>query len=432
MLEILVILAFITVLMACVVLDISIVYALAVGYFIFFFYGVKRGFGAKHVFMMSVSGVKTVKNLLITFLLIGVVTALWRAAGTIPVIICYASKLIHPSAFVVIAFLLNALISFLTGTAFGTAATMGVICMTMALAMGIEPLYVGGAILSGVFWGDRCSPVSTSALLVSELTKTDLYENIKRMAKTGLVPTILACLIYLVLGMMAGGSGEIMDMEGLFSKGFVLHWVLVLPAVMILVLAAFRVKVKQTLSVSAVIAAVLAIVIQKIEITDLVKFMLFGYETEVVELTSMMNGGGVSSMVRTAVIVGLSSSFSGIFEGTGLLNSMKQYVAKISEKATPFGATFLISILTSMVACNQTLAAILSHQLCRDIEPDEKEMAIYLEDTVIVMAPLIPWSIAGAVPLATVGAPMGSIALACYLYILPLWQLILHIGKKNK
>ncbi len=431
MLEILVILAFITVLMACVLLDISIVYALAVGYFIFFFYGVKRGFGAKNVFMMSVKGVKTVKNLLITFLLIGVVTALWRAAGTIPMIICYASKLIHPSAFVVIAFLLNALISFLTGTAFGTAATMGVICMTMALAMGIEPFYVGGAILSGVFWGDRCSPVSTSALLVSELTKTDLYENIKRMAKTGLIPTILTCLIYLVLGLVSGGSGSIMDMEALFAKGFELHGVLVLPALMILVLAAFRVKVKQTLGVSAAVAAVLAIVIQKIELFDLVKMMLFGYETEVPDLAAMMNGGGVSSMVRTAVIVGLSSSFSGIFEGTGLLDSMKQYVAVISEKVTPFGATFLIAILTSMVACNQTLAAILSHQLCRDVEPDNREMAMHLENTVIVIAPLIPWSIAGAVPLATVGAPLGSIILACYLYILPIWQLILHLGKRK-
>ena len=432
MLEILVILAFVAVLMGCVVLDISIVYALAVGYFIFFFYGVKRGFGAKNVFMMSVNGVKTVKNLLITFLLIGVVTALWRAAGTIPMIICYASKLIHPSAFVMIAFLLNALISLLTGTAFGTAATMGVICMTMALAMGINPLYVGGAILSGVFWGDRCSPVSTSALLVSELTKTDLYENIKRMVRTGLIPTIVTCLIYLVLGMVSGGSGDAMDMDALFAKGFVLNGILVLPALMILVLAAFRVKVKQTLTVSAVIAAVLAVAIQKIEIFELVKMMLFGYETEVPELAAMMNGGGVSSMVRTAVIVGLSSSFSGIFEGTGLLNSMKQYVAAISEKVTPFGATFLVSIMTSMVACNQTLAAILSHQLCRNIEPDAKEMAIYLEDTVIVMAPLIPWSIAGAVPLATVGAPMGSIALACYLYLLPLWQLGLHLKKGRK
>ena len=431
MLEVLVIFAFIAVLMTCVMLDISIVYALAIGYFVFFFYGVKRGFGMKNVFFMSVKGVKTVKNPLITFLLIGMVTALWRAAGTIPMIICYASKMIHPSAFILIAFLLNALVSFLTGTAFGTSATMGVICMTMALAMGINPLFVGGAILSGVYWGDRCSPVSTSALLVSELTKTDLYENIKRMLKSGFVPTIITCLIYLVLGMMSGGGGAVLDMEAIFSKGFELHWVLVLPAVMILVLAAFRVKVKKTLTISAALAAVLAVVIQKIEIMDLIKLMIFGYTTEVEELASMMNGGGVSSMVRTAVIVGLSSSFSGIFEGTGLLNSMKQYVAKVSETVTPFGATFIVSIVTSMVACNQTLTAILTHQLCRDIEPDEKELAIYLEDTAIVMASLVPWSIAGAVPLATVGAPIASMALACYHYILPLWQLILHIGKRK-
>ena len=432
MLEILVLSAFVAVLMGCVVLDISIVYALAVGYFIFFFYGVKRGFGTKHVFMMSVNGVKTVKNLLITFLLIGVLTALWRAAGTIPMIICYASKLIHPSAFIVIAFLLNALISFLTGTAFGTSATMGVICMTMALAMGINPLYVGGAILSGVFWGDRCSPVSTSALLVSELTKTDLYENIKGMAKTGLIPTLLTCVIYLALGLVSGGGGANLDMEALFAMGFELHWVLVLPAVMILVLAALRVKVKKTLMVSAGLAAVLAVVIQNIAFLELVKTMIFGYEAEVPELAAMMNGGGVSSMVRVAVIVGLSSSFSGIFEGTGLLTNMKRYVAKLSEKATPFGAVLLISALTSMVACNQTLAVILTHQLCRDVEPDHKEMAMHLENTVIVMAPLVPWSIAGAVPLTTVGAPLGSIGLACYLYLLPLWQLMLHLGKRKR
>lgn len=432
MLELFVMMAFIVVLMGCVIFDISIVYALVVGYAIFFLYGVKRGFGAKRVFLMSVDGVKTVKNLLITFLLIGVVTALWRASGTIPMIICYAAKLIHPSAFIMITFLLNVLLSLLTGTSFGTSATMGVICMTMAVAMGLNPLYVGGAILSGVFWGDRCSPVSTSALLVSELTETDLYSNIKGMLKTGLVPTILACVIYLVLGMISGGNGAIMDMNALFSDGFELHWILVLPAVLILVLAACRVKVKRTLLISAAAAAILAAWIQKIPVLELVKIMLFGYETEIPELASMMNGGGVSSMVRTAVIVGLSSSFSGIFEGTGLLVSMKQYVAKISEKATPFGATCLIAAITSMISCNQTLAIILSHQLCRNIEPDKEKMALYLEDTVVVMAPLVPWSIAGVVPLTTVGAPSASVLFACYLYILPLWQLVCHLVKRNK
>lgn len=41
-----------------------------------------------------------------------------------------------------------------------------------------------------------------------------------------------------------------------------------------------------------------------------------------------------------------------------------------------------------------------------------------------VIAPLIPWSIAGAVPLAAIGAPTSSVCAACYLYLLPLWSFV--------
>ncbi len=89
-------------------------------------------------------------------------TALWRAAGTIPAIVSYCAGLMNPSVMILMAFLFK-LSGVRTGTAFGTAATMGVICMTMAKAMGCNEILTGGAILSGVFFGDRCSPVSTMA-----------------------------------------------------------------------------------------------------------------------------------------------------------------------------------------------------------------------------------------------------------------------------
>ena len=41
------------------------------------------------------------------------------------------------------------------------------------------------------------SPVSTSALLVSVLTETDLYTNIRNMALDTLPPFLAASLIYL-------------------------------------------------------------------------------------------------------------------------------------------------------------------------------------------------------------------------------------------
>ena len=94
---------------------------------------------------MSLSGVKTVRNILMIFGLIGFITALWRASGTIAVIVCWSSKLVSPSAFLVIAFLLNCMVSILTGTSFGTGATMGVICMAMGRAMELDPFWIGGA-----------------------------------------------------------------------------------------------------------------------------------------------------------------------------------------------------------------------------------------------------------------------------------------------
>ena len=124
----------------CLLLDWSILLALGAGLVLFSVYGLCKGFTLGDMVRFSVAGVRTVRNILITFFLIGMLTAIWRAAGTIPVIVCYAATLIRPSVFLLMAFLLNCLISFLTGTAFGTAATMGVICSTIGQALGIPPL----------------------------------------------------------------------------------------------------------------------------------------------------------------------------------------------------------------------------------------------------------------------------------------------------
>ena len=42
---------------------------------------------------------------------------------------------------------------------------------------------------------------------MSELTETNIYDNIKRMLKTALVPFLLSCGVYAALGMVKSGSG---------------------------------------------------------------------------------------------------------------------------------------------------------------------------------------------------------------------------------
>ena len=423
---------FCTGLLLCIVLDFSILYALGAGLVLFWLYGKYKGFSWGALFEMSLSGVKTVKNILITFLLIGLLTALWRDAGTIPVIVCYATRLIRPSIFLLMTFLLNCGVSILTGTAFGTAATMGVICATMANTMGIDLMLVGGAVLSGVFFGDRCSPVSTSALLVAELTGTNIFQNIKGMVRTAMVPFLATCGIYTLIGIFTVGDGQVPDLQSMFGREFALSWVALLPAVVILVLSLIQVNVKKAMSLSILTALPISLLVQGTTVAQLPALLFSGYKAADPQVAAMINGGGVMSMVRVACIVSLSSAFSGIFRSTGLLDSIKQAIGKLSARTNPFAATMCTSLVAGMIACNQTLAIMLTNQLCDDLEPDNAKRAMNLENTAVVLSALVPWSIASGVPLASVGGPARSILLACFLYLLPLWRLLVeYSGKKQ-
>ncbi len=430
--EILTLSLFCLALLVCVVLDASVLYALAAGLLIFCAYAKIKKHSIKSILKMIFDGIKTSKNVLIVFLIVGMLTASWRASGTIPFIISSAVRLINPSAFVLMTFLLCCGVSFLMGTSFGSSATIGVICMTMAYSMNINPVIAGGAMLSGVLFGDRCSPVSTSALLISELTKTDIFINIKNMFRTALVPFVLTCAVYAVLGFSAGDGGETPDLNSMFSAEFNLHWLAVIPAAVILILSLLKVKVKLAMLASIASALIIGITVQNVEILEFFKIMLLGFEAEAAEIKHMIDGGGLVSMLKSVAIVCLSSAYSGIFAATGLLDSLKEKTAALSRKTTPYGATMITSVFTSLISCNQTLAIILAHQLCDGCEKDKNKAAINLENSAVVISPLVPWSIAGAVPLASSGAPTASLPAACYLYILPIFTLAVSLIKHGK
>ena len=425
--EYLVLGAFCTGLILCFSLKLSILFGLVFGWFLFTWYGRRRHFSWHELIQMSLNGIRTVHNILIMFFLIGMMTALWRMAGTIPFIVCHAARLIRPSVFLLMTFLLNSGLSFLTGTSFGTAATMGVICAAMGASMHVSPVLTGGAVLSGAFFGDRCSPVSTSALLVAAVTETDIYDNIRRMIITALVPFLLACLIYGALGFMLPGEGTVMDLNVLFARTFRLNWITVIPALTILVLSLCRVNVKIAMTASILTAIPICLFMQGVSGTQMLAACLTGYQPKDAQLAVMMSGGGIISMVRAACIVCISSAYSDILNKTGLLDGAKKAVAAAAHRTTAFAAVFLCSVVSGMISCNQTLTILLTNQLCGDLYTDRGQLAVDLEDTAVVIAPLIPWSIAGAVPLATVDAPFTAIFASFYLLILPLYRLLLSM-----
>ena len=94
---------FCALLTASLALDFFILWALLGGYLLFFSYGLLKGHRPKALLAMSWEGLRTVKTILFLFLLIGMITALWRASGTIAVIVCYAARFIQPSVFLLMS-----------------------------------------------------------------------------------------------------------------------------------------------------------------------------------------------------------------------------------------------------------------------------------------------------------------------------------------
>ena len=183
---------------------------------------------------------------------------------------------------------------------------------------------------------------------------------------------------------------------------------------------------------STLCAMLVSVFLQGTTGAEVLSYTIRGYEAETPEVAQMLNGGGLFSMLYATIIVGISSAYSGIFRETGLLDGIQKQIVALSKKVTPYGAILLTSIFIGVLACNQTLNVMLTKQLCDNTVPNRQKLAIYLENTAIVISAIIPWSIACTVPLATINAPSKSVAFAFFLYLTPLFGLASALHQEAK
>lgn len=439
-------LLFCAVLFASVALGWSIIPALFVGVLLFMGYGLVRRCSLRAMASRAAGSVRSAGTVVVAFVLIGVLTSLWRASGTIAFIVAHSTAVIHAATVIPLSFLLCSAMSVLVGSSFASAATMGTICMSLGLSMQANPVMLGGAILAGVYVGDRCSPVSTSALLVKQLTHTNLFNTIARMLRTGAVPFVLSCVVYVAAAVVewlcaSGGSGfgaasaavstnasSITDIGGLFSSAFDLHWLTLVPALLVIVLALLHVDVRLLMLASIAASVAICVGVQHMEWAELLRLLIFGYHAQNPQVAALLDGGGILSMLTVMATVCISSAYAGIFAETRMLARLQQVIEMLGHRIGACGATMITATCAAALACNQTLTIMLTHQLCGglygDDESERSAQAIDLEDSAVVIAPLIPWSIAGAVPLATINAPTLSLAAATFLYLLPLSRML--------
>jgi NhaC family Na+:H+ antiporter len=389
---------------------------------------VRRGIPLKTLISIGFASSQKSFSVLIILLLIGAVTAIWIAAGTVPALVYYGTQFLNPRYFVFSAFLLSSFISLLLGTSFGTVSTIGVALMVMARSGNIDTHLVAGAIIAGAYFGDRCSPMSSSANLIASLTKTGLYKNIKIMMKTTWLPFILSSLLYFLLSLLH----PIQAVHNLASEiplFFKINLFVLLPALVILVLSVLRVEVKIALTLSLASGIWTGMIFQEHSFLQLIQFALSGFALESApHSVSILAGGGVVSMVKVAIVVILSTALAGIIAETKMLAMVETCLKRFSTRSNLFLGTTLIGLATAAFGCTQTIAILMTQQLVKrkyeQEQLDRYQLAADIENTAVVLSPLIPWNIAGLVPATILMTDSGFIPYAFYLYLLPLCNLI--------
>lgn len=405
-------------------------YPLILSFIMFTCLALKKGYNFKAIMKMAYGGGKKVFTILKIFILIGGITAVWMASGTVPGIVYYGIKLMSPKFFVLYTFLISALISFLLGTAFGTVSTVGVALMVIARGGGANVNLVAGAIIAGAYFGDRASPMSSSANLVATLTDTQLYTNIKNMFKTAAIPFFITFILYGMFSIFQPLNLTESNMAADILDVFTINWWVLLPAIIILLMAAFKVDVKLSMSFSILTAVILGIFLQHYSFGEIIKYIFFGFHLDSGNpLENILRGGGILSMAKVALIIFVSSSLSGILENTNMLENMETLLLKDTSRYKLFISTIFTAIATAAFGCNQSISIVLtSHLMKKPYENhglDNHELALDIANTSVVLSPLIPWNIAGLVPATTLMvSSVGFLPYTFYLYLIPIVNLI--------
>ena len=380
---------FLAAMAVCLVMGWSFLWALLLGLALFTLHGRKQSHSLQTMWGMAWSEGRKVLIVLRIFVFIGAITALWRSGGTIVFFIYYGVQAISPKLFVLVAFLLTALIAYALGTSFGVIGTAG-------------------------------SPASSSAALVAAETGTKLYDNLRNMLRTGALPVVLTVIVYAVLSVRHPITAvDESLLQALRDSAVISLWAL-LPAAVMLVLPLVKVPVLISIALSVAAAGLVSVFVQGMTVWDMLKTAVVGYYPATGQLKDILSGGGIVSMAKPAALVFTTGLLAGLLDGIGVLNGAVGLVEKLARRWGRFAASAAVSLGAGMIFCNQSVVIVMGNQLLHRCYTDPNEQAVDMENSGIVLSALIPWNIACSIPLVMLGVDQRAIPYAVLLYMIPL------------
>ena len=210
---------------------------------------------------------------IIILAIIGMLIGVWIVSGVVPSMILYGLKLLSPKVFLPAAVLICSITSLATGTSWGTAGTMGVALMGIAVGLEIPLPLAAGAIISGAYFGDKMSPLSDTTNLAPAMAGTDVFTHVKAMLPSTVLAYAAALGIFAYMGMGYGGTETSLEsiklIEGGIMSQFKVSPVLLIPPALVIFLVAMKMPALPGIVIGLLSAAVLAPVYQGASLGDI-------------------------------------------------------------------------------------------------------------------------------------------------------------------
>lgn len=391
------------------------------------------------------NNLKATSAAIIILLSIGALTATWMLSGIVPTMIWYGLKLIHPRIFIVLTFLLCAVVSLLAGSSWTTVGTIGVALFGAGSFMGIPAGWLAGAIISGAYLGDKVSPLSDTTNLSASIAGVNLYTHVRYTLLTTLPALVICLVVYGIVGFTVPVTSSVEIDQQLASLQQTFHispWFLLVPVLTIIMIFK-KVPALVTLFLSALAGGVLAFFAQPQIIDQIVDSGVAGFSRFFGSLMKMMSSpvtidagdplisrlastSGMSGMVNTVWIIIAVMLFGGCLSACGMVETItRAIIARVRRTGGLVTATILSCVFCNLTLSDQFMAILLPGNMFRDVYKRfglaPEVLSRTLEDSGTVSSVLIPWNTCAVVQSSVLGvATMAYFPFAIFCFITPL------------
>lgn len=352
------------------------------------------------------------------FILIGMVIASFMHSGTIATLMYFGLDWLAPGSFLAVGMLLCALMSMATGTAWGTAGTLGVVFIGIGGAMSIPLPIVAGMVICGATFGDKLSPISDTTNLAAMSADTDLYRHIYSMLFTTAPSFLLALIIFSIIGLGYGDSSFVGDEIGSIRQALADTYrlsplITLIPIMLLAILSIRRVPAEITMSLSVLAAVVIAVAYQGESPVTVLNALWANTpgSTDIDSLNDLLGRGGISSMSWTLMLALMALALGGILHGAGFLSALLAgIISRVRNVAALMATTICSGFVGNLAMGEAYISIILTCQLFRgkyeELGLDKALLSRSVEEGSTLTTGLIPWTTAGAFYGATLGVPV--------------------------